>query len=194
VADSSGGRPAADGGPAAPPALQPAADTGTAAGPAAGPERVAELETQLAQMRDRYLRARADLENVRKRAEREAERHVAASRETMLLHWLEAMDSVERAIRLQNTPSMVEGLRSVLEQMDATLARHGVTRMQALGRPFDPEHHEAVAVQDARDVADRTVVDVARSGYAIGDRVLRPAQVVVSRGRREDRDGKDGEG
>jgi len=188
VADPSGGRPAAGAGPAAPPSPEPAAGAG------AGADRIAELETEVARMRDRYLRARADLENVRKRAEREAERHVAAGRETMLLHWLEAIDSVERAIRLQADPSMAEGLRSVLEQMDATLARHGVTRMEAVGRPFDPERHEAVAVQDARDVADGTVADVARSGYAIGDRVLRPAQVVVARGRRDDGDPKDGEG
>jgi molecular chaperone GrpE len=156
-----------------------------------GPERdrIAELETELGQMRERYLRARADLENYRKRAERDTERHIAQAREAMLLHWLEAIDSVERAIRLHTDPAMVEGLHSVLEQMDATLARHGVTRIDAAGQPFDPERHEAVSVQTSDTVPDRTVLDVARSGYAIDDRVLRPAQVVVSRSTGEGGDG-----
>lgn len=144
-------------------------------------DRIAELEHELEEMRDRYLRARADLENYRKRAERDTERHIAQARETMLLHWLEAIDSVERAIRMHTDPSIVDGLRSVLEQMDATLARHGVTRIDSTGQPFDPERHEAVAVHDSDDVPHRTVLETSRSGYAIDDRVLRPAQVVVSR-------------
>ena len=74
---------------------------------------------------------------------------------------------------------MVEGLRGVLEQMEAVLARQGVTRIGAAGEPFDPERHEAVGVRSTDEVPDRTVVDVARSGYALGDRVLRPAEVIV---------------
>jgi molecular chaperone GrpE len=152
-------------------------------------DRVAELEAELAQMRERYLRARADLENYRKRAARDTERHIAQARESMLLHWLEAIDSVERAIGMHTDPSVVEGLRSVLEQMDATLSRHGVTRIDAAGQPFDPERHEAVAVHPSDEHPDRTVLDVARSGYTIEDRVLRPAQVVVSRATGEGGDG-----
>jgi molecular chaperone GrpE len=74
-----------------------------------------------------------------------------------------------------------EGLRSVLGQMEAILARHGVQRIGRPGEPFDPERHDAVAVRDEDDTPDRTVVQVVRSGFAVGDRVLRPAQVVVSR-------------
>jgi molecular chaperone GrpE len=156
---------------------------------AAERDRVADLERELEQMRDRYLRARADLDNYRKRTERDTERHIAQAREAMLLHWLEAIDSVERAIRLHTDPALVDGLRSVLEQMDATLARHGVARIDAQGAPFDPERHEAVSVQHSDAVPNRTVVEVARSGYTIDDRVLRPAQVVVSRSSGQGGDG-----
>jgi molecular chaperone GrpE len=69
----------------------------------------------------------------------------------------------------------------VLEQMESILARQGVSRTGETGERFDPERHEAIGVREDGDVPDRSVVDVARSGYALGDRVLRPAQVVVSR-------------
>jgi len=70
----------------------------------------------------------------------------------------------------------------VLQQMDAVLAREGAHRIGWIGDAFDPEHHEAVAVQHGReDVEDRTIVAVQRSGYTLADRVLRPAQVTVAR-------------
>jgi molecular chaperone GrpE len=70
----------------------------------------------------------------------------------------------------------------VLEQMEAILARHGIERVGAAGERFDPDRHEAVSVVDTDEVPDRTVMEVARSGFAAGDRVIRPAQVVVARG------------
>jgi molecular chaperone GrpE len=135
---------------------------------------------------ERYLRALADLDNYRKRSAQEIDRRVTERTEQQLLEWLEAVDSVERALRMQAS----DGLRTVLEQMDAILGRQGVERIGAEGDRFDPELHEAVAVEESGEVPDRTVLDVARSGYRRGDRVLRPAQVVVSR-RPEERDGED---
>lgn len=126
---------------------------------------------------ERYLRALADLENYRKRSAQEVERRVAERTERLLLDWIEAVDSVDRALEMQ--PS--DGLRSVLEQMEAILARQGVERVGAAGDRFDPELHEAISVAESDEVPDRTVLDVARSGYRRGERVLRPAQVVVSR-------------
>ena len=69
----------------------------------------------------------------------------------------------------------------MLEQMEAILARQGVSASARPASRFDPERHEAVGVRETDEVPDRTVVDVARSGFALGDRVLRPAQVVVAR-------------
>jgi len=126
---------------------------------------------------ERYLRALADLENYRKRSAQEVDRRVTEQAERLLLDWIEAVDSVDRALSMQ--PS--DGLRSVLEQMEAILARQGVERVGAAGDRFDPELHEAISVRESDEVPARTVLDVARSGYRRGERVLRPAQVVVSR-------------
>ena len=143
--------------------------------------RHAELEERNAQLEDRYKRALADLDNYRKRTARETERRVAEGRDAVLLDWLEAVDSVERALRSEHDVAGSAGLRSVLDQMDAILERHGVERVGKVGDPFDPERHEAVEVRVTDDLPDRTVADIVRSGFAIGGRVLRPALVVVSR-------------
>lgn len=152
-------------------------------------ERVLEerdLEAELARMEDRYKRALADLDNYRKRSARETERVVADSSEAMLRDWLEALDSVERAMRMDPEGHLLEGLRAVLDQMEAILARQGVRRVGAAGEPFDPAVHEAVGVRDSEEVPDHTTLEVAQSGFALGDRVLRPAQVIVSRAPRGD--------
>jgi molecular chaperone GrpE len=150
--------------------------------PAAPEERQAELEAQNAQLDDRYKRALADLDNYRKRAARETERRVAEARDATTLEWLEAVDSVDRA--LQQLPAVhpaAPGLRAVLEQLEAILDRQGVSRVGQVGEPFDPERHDAIGVRETSEVPDRTVAEVARSGFARGERVLRPAQVIVAR-------------
>ena len=122
----------------------------------------------------------ADLDNYRKRSEREVERREAQARESVLQEWLYVVDSVERAVRLE-PPPCAEGMRALLEQMDVVLTHQGVERIGAPGDRFDPERHEAIAVEPSDQVPERTIVAVQRSGYAIGDRVIRPAQVVVAR-------------
>ena len=144
------------------------------------PATARQLTAELASIEDRYKRALADLDNYRKRSEREIERRVAQARESLLREWLDVVDSVERAVQLEPPPCS-EGMRALLEQMDVVLARQGVERIGAPGDRFDPERHEAIAVQPSDEVPDRTIVSVQRSGYAIGDHVIRPAQVVVAR-------------
>ena len=146
-----------------------------------GRARETQLEADLARMEDRYKRALADLDNYRKRSGSETQQRIQQSRETMLRDWLEAVDSVERALLMQPPGAVLQGLEQVMEQMESILGRQGVRRIDSDGQPFDPERHEAVAVREADDVPDRTVLSTARSGYAAGDHVLRPAQVVVSR-------------
>ena len=143
----------------------------------------AELTEELARLEDRFKRAAADLDNYRKRAARDIERRVAEAREALLREWLEVVDSVERAQSQHPDGPLAEGLRAVREQMDAVLARSGVERIGAPGELFDPERHEAIDVRETDEAEDRTVLAVARSGYAAGGRVLRPAQVVVARRR-----------
>ena len=145
-------------------------------------DELTDLQERHEHLEDRYKRTLADLDNYRKRSAREVDQRVAESRESLVRDWLTAVDSVERALNMAAADdSLLEGLRGVLEQMEAVLERQGVSRLGAVGEPFDPERHEAVGVVEVADVPEHTVVDVTRSGFALGDRVLRPAQVLVSR-------------
>lgn len=201
--DAAGGTdPAAADGPGAPAENQPATgqqSAGSAAGPpadtasgsASGADadgtadragqaaEVAALRAELAQTKDRYHRALADLDNYRKRTQGDGDRRAAQARDDLLRQWLDALDSVERALTMEpNDP----GLTAVLAQMDTILTRNGVQRLPGAGQPFNPEYHEAIAVQPSAEVPDRTVLNVARSGFAADDgKVLRTAQVVVSK-------------
>ena len=158
----------------------PAAEADSAArdGVPAPPDNGA---AELARMEDRYKRALADLDNYRKRSGAEVERRVEQGRQAMLRDWLEPIDTLERGLRFGPDQPGSEGLRAVLDQMETILARHGVARIGHPGEPFDPERHEAIDVRMSDEVPDRTVLDVVRSGFALGERVLRPAQVVVAR-------------
>lgn len=140
-------------------------------------EEIAALREELARTQDRHRRALADLDNYRKRVEREGDRRAAKASRALLREWLEAVDSVERALRMEPGDP---GLTAVLEQMEAILARHGVRRLDVVGTHFDPERDEAVAAQPTPDMPDQTVLEVARSGFALNDEILRPAQVVVA--------------
>ena len=141
----------------------------------------ADLAAELARAEDRYKRALADLDNYRKRSAREVDLRVADATERLLRDWLEALDSVERALRMETAESELAGLRAVLDQMESIMARQGAQRIGAAGERFDPERHEAIDVRVTDELPDQTIAEVTRSGFAVGDRVLRPAQVVVSR-------------
>ena len=137
---------------------------------------VDELEARNEQLEDRYKRALADLDNYRKRVARDVERRVDEGTDALVRDWLELVDSVDRATRGDG-----DAFAPLREQIAAILEREGVARLGAEGEPFDPERHEAVGVRETDEVPDRTIVDVARSGFARRGRVLRPAQVIVSR-------------
>jgi len=141
-----------------------------------------ELRERAADFEDRYMRALADRDNYRKRAEADLQRQVSETADRINRHWLDAVDSVERALRTADPVNpMAEGLRAVLEQMESVLDRQGISRMGAVGDAFDPDIHEAVGVVESDQAPDRTIVDVSRSGWRMGDHVIRPAEVVVSR-------------
>ncbi len=152
--------------------------TAAATTPANG---AADQSAELARMEDRYKRALADLDNYRKRSARELQAGVEQSRESLLRDWLEAVDSVERALQMSHGTPAAEGLRALLEQMESILARYGVHRIGTAGEQFDPERHEAIEARVTNEAPDRTILEAVRSGWAIGDRILRPALVIVAR-------------
>jgi molecular chaperone GrpE len=135
-----------------------------------------ELEARNAQLEDRYKRALADLDNYRKRVARDVDRRLEEGTDALVLDWLELVDSVDRATRADG-----DAYAPLRDQIASILEREGIARLGTAGEPFDPERHEAVGVRETDEVPDRTIVDIARSGFARRDRVLRPAQVIVAR-------------
>jgi molecular chaperone GrpE len=128
-------------------------------------------------------RALADLDNLRKRSEREFSRARSLERAAAAAEWLPIVDDLERVLEHSGADplTLVEGVRAVHEQAVALLARLGFTRFDDLGKPFDPSRHQAVGAIDS-DGTPGTVAGVVRPGYDGPGAVLRPAGVVVSRG------------
>lgn len=149
-------------------------------------QRLDEALREKEQFRAMAQRAQADLINYRRRAEeeqQEARRHATTQ---MILKVLGVADGLERALALVPddavTPGWLEGLRLVQRKMESLLESEGVTRIEALGRPFAPSEHEAVLYEVAPDGAEEgTVVRVIREGYKLKGKAIRPAQVAVSK-------------
>jgi molecular chaperone GrpE len=162
----------------------PAAD----AAPAVAPEQA--LETKLAAAEkekkdnwDRYLRAAADLENMRKRVKREVEDAKFETKHKVLKEILPVVDNLERAIEHAGGGEkhpIVEGVQLVLRQLLTAFERLDITTIDALGQPFDPNLHEAISQQES-DQPPGTVVQGLQRGYRAGERLLRPALVVVAK-------------
>ena len=140
-------------------------------------------DAELARLEDRWRRAVADLDNLRKRYAREVARERAVERSRVAAAWLPVVDDLERAISHagEHSGAVVEGVRSILDQALQVLEHLGYPRDIETGGPFDPERHEVVGMTDATDVPPGTVVEVVRPGYGAGTQQLRPAAVMVSR-------------
>jgi molecular chaperone GrpE len=141
-----------------------------------------------AQERDEYLdllqRTRADFANYQKRNQKEREQERRYWNGPLVLDLLSALDNLERATaaakQVGETGPLVQGVAMVQSQLLDVLKRHGVTPIEALDQPFDPNLHQAVMQQPAPDKPANTVVAVLERGYMLHDRVLRPARVAVS--------------
>lgn len=140
------------------------------------------------QKRDEYLelaqRTRADFENYQKRIQRDLATERRFAQAPLASDLLAALDNLERATAAAEQAGekgpLVQGVSMVHTQLLDALRRHGVTRMEALGLPFDPNLHEAVMQQPSAEHPPMTVVQVLQPGYMIHERVLRPARVAVS--------------
>jgi molecular chaperone GrpE len=144
--------------------------------------RLAELEAKHAEMADAYLRAKAEAENTRRRADEEIAKARKYAVESFAESLLPVRDSLEAAIGTANaTPEqMLEGVHATLRQLVAALERHKVVEVNPpAGTRFDPHQHQAISVVPA-DQEPNTVVAVLQKGYLIADRVLRPALVTVA--------------
>ena len=176
-----------------PAASEDAASTGNGAdGRAAAEPRKAdaaaeatELRAELAELKDRWLRERADLENFKRRAVREKQDALRFGSEHLLKDLLPVIDNLHRALAHvksggENDP-IVTGVELVLRGFDEVLERHGVKVVPARGIPFDPNRHEAISHVESEHPAN-TVIDEHQRGYVLHDRLLRPALVTVGKG------------
>src|ERR1700692_3304215 len=150
------------------------------------PEAVAsqtDSDAELAKLEDRWRRAVADLDNLRKRYARELDRERGTERSRVAGAWLPIVDNLERAIAHAGDQSdaVVEGVRSILGQALQVLEQLGYPLDAESGVPFDPQRHEVVGVVEHGDSAPGTVVEVLRPGYGQGSSQLRPAGGVVRR-------------
>jgi len=154
------------------------------------PTNAAELEERLGEVereRDEYLndlkRVAADFENYRKRVARDQEGLVARAHERLVKELLPVLDDLERALEAaaqHEEAKLEEGVRLVHRELVEALAREGLVEVETDGQ-FDPHVHEALVSQPSEQ-EDGSVIEVLQKGYRLGDRVLRPARVVVSQG------------
>lgn len=133
--------------------------------------------------RDQLLRAQADLQNFRKRKERESEERVAQANARLLLELLPVVDDFERAFASVPTgeteAAWVKGFELILRKLQMVVEREGVTAIAAVG-PFDPNLHEAISIEANPAVASGEIIAEIRRGYRLNDRILRPSQVRVA--------------
>lgn len=154
-------------------------------------DTIAALEAEKLDLKDRLMRALAETENMRRRAEREAKDAKAYAITGFARDMLTVADNINRALDSAKAgdgadspavQALVQGVELTERDLQATLARHGVRLLEPEGQKFDPNFHQAMFEVPTEEVPSGTVVQVVQSGYAIGDRVLRPAMVGVAKG------------
>ncbi|MDX1694989.1 MAG: nucleotide exchange factor GrpE [Ketobacteraceae bacterium] len=162
--------------------------------PAADTASVAELRKKLeeanqviAEQKDAVLRAAAEEQNVRRRAQRDVENAHKFALEKFSADLLPVVDTLERALDAQSSDeetakAMREGVELTLKMLLDALKKHGVEQLDPVGEPFNPQEHEAMSMQPNPDMEPNTVMAVLQKGYSLNGRLVRPAMVVVSKG------------
>ncbi len=161
--------------------------------------RIEDLSAELVETKDRLIRLQADFENFRRRAQREREEAVRYGTQNLFKDLLTTVDNLDRAIDHArkgaggDLDNLLQGVELVQKGLLGLMARHGVVEVEAIGKPFDPAHHEAMAQTPDASVAPNTVLEVLQKGYKLRDRLLRPARVIVARPVEAAVEGSDGQ-
>jgi molecular chaperone GrpE len=148
-------------------------------------QEIAAKEQEAKKNYDRFLRQVAELENFKKRSAREREEVSRFANESLIKDLLSVVDNLERAVAHAsgggNGKPIVEGVEMVLKGLLDVLAKHGVAQISAIGQPFDPAKHEAIAQVESATAEPNSVVEELHPGYMLRDRLLRPALVSVAK-------------
>jgi molecular chaperone GrpE len=171
--------------PAEPESSDPPAEARPAEGveAAALAERAARLQAEKDDLMQTLVRRQADFENYRKRVERERQEDRRHGIGRLIEDLLPVLDAFERALKAHDDPAYEEyrkGLELIYRQLWDTLARHGLLRIEAAGKPFDPHYHQAIERVESGEYPDGTVLDVLQDGFLFHGRVVRPSMVRVA--------------
>lgn len=143
------------------------------------------LEEEIESLKDQILRAKAEVQNVRRVAEQEVRKARLYGIESLAKNFLSVGDNLERAVESLSDESkpedLEEGLKLILKSYEDALETGGVTSIDPKGEPFNPEQHEALSVIENEDLEPNTIIEVIQRGFMIQDRVLRPAKVIVTK-------------
>lgn len=154
-------------------------------------EVLSESEQTIAELKDQLLRALAENENTRKRAQKDKEDALKFGVSNIARDMVGVADNLRRAMenKSENAAELAEALFSgvylILKDFEGVLGRHGIQRIDALNQQFDPHWHQAVFEQETEDHAPGIVIQVVQDGYKIHDRLLRPAMVAVSKAKKQ---------
>jgi molecular chaperone GrpE len=152
-------------------------------------DRLAELEKELEEVRQHVLYAQAETQNVRRRLEQEKQNASAYAATAFARDMLSVKDNLERALAAiadelrqdERMKGLVAGIEATGRELDSVFQRHGISRIEALGKPLDPNRHQAMIEVPSDEAEPGTIVQELQSGYMIKDRLLRPALVGVAR-------------
>lgn len=149
------------------------------------------LEQQLAEMKDQWVRAVAETENIRKRGQREREEATRYAPSNLARDIVGVSDNLRRALDAcskedndqltSNVKSLITGVELIVKELDTILERHHIKRLQPLHEKFDPNHHQAMFEIESAEHPAGTVLNIMQDGYLLHDRLLRPAMVGVSK-------------
>jgi molecular chaperone GrpE len=159
----------------------PASDEAASGAPV--PDELAQARGERDDYYDRLLRQAAEFDNYRKRTERERREMAHYAAGDVLEALLPVVDDFERALQVEAGPDAAayrKGVELIYKQLQDLLARRGVTPIEAVGKPFDPQFHQAITYEPSPGRAEGEVLEVVRRGYMLGDRLLRPAMVKVA--------------
>jgi molecular chaperone GrpE len=153
-------------------------------GPAGdAPEALAAAQSKAQENWNSYMRAVAELDNYRKRAEREVDQARKYAIERFAQELLPVGDALEAGIRsgAANPTALLEGAQATLKELNRAFDKAGIKIIDPTGQPFDPNWHEAMVAQESRDLPPNSVISVVQKGYSLNGRLLRPARVIVSK-------------
>jgi len=141
-----------------------------------------ELHAELAELKDKLVRARAEIDNIQRRAERDIAKAHRRSGEQILQDLLPVVDALEGALQDQSRAVTThEGVQLTLDMLLKVMEKFGVTVVDPVDQPFNPELHEAISMQQQAKATSNTVLQVSQKGYLLNERLLRPALVVVAK-------------